>query len=250
MENAFTEMTGKKLNNLVGELFEVLGAGPQTFWDHLLLWGHLLLCINPVILSFLPSPQPRTVGLCVTRLRASLGLLPPALSCSMSPLSALRSWQVPAALGVFQKSAYQTSGLHPVRDFRVSKITSFFKQMEQKPFWFILITWRSTQWPKPGSTWRGILALEVTSLSLKRKSVLCVSNESWDSFLFSLVRSLQDNMYRATSGDWKHFKQQSFSLGVKTGGRWFPGSDLNQTKPTLQKNLARHSLASLPYLDC
>lgn len=81
-----------------------------------------VICANPVILSFLPSPQPRTVGLCAAHLTASLGLLPAALSWSVSPLSALRSRQVPAALSVFQKSAYQTSGLHPVRDFRVSNI--------------------------------------------------------------------------------------------------------------------------------
>lgn len=95
--------------------------------------GRLLLCTNPIILSFLPSTQPRNVGFCAAHGTAHW-LLPPAMSWSVLPLPALRAWQIPAALtrpvlGACLEHQSEASGCQTL------------KQMEQKPFWFILITW-------------------------------------------------------------------------------------------------------------
>lgn len=172
-----------------------------------------------MILSFLPSPQPRTVGLCATHLTASLGLLPATLI--LVNVTSVSTQVAAGASSSQHLSEVCLPDVRPPSSQRLQGIKntlSFFKQMEQKPFWFILITWRSTQWPMPGSTWRGVLALEGYFIVSKEKNLFCMSpvnlrihSFSQDSLWISLVRSLRDGMYWATSGNWKHFNRNPFS---------------------------------------
>lgn len=86
--------------------------------------------------------------------------------------------------------------------------------MEQKPFWFFLITWTVHSMAH---------AWEHLERCLCRQTPFCMSpmnlrihSCSQDSLWSSLVRSLQDGMYQATSRDWKNILTEILFLRSKS----------------------------------
>lgn len=65
---------------------------------------------------------------------------------------------------------------------------------------------------------------------------------------FSRKESSGWHVIRPLAGS-KNILTEILFLRSKSWWKWFPGSVQNQTKPTLQQSLARHSFAYLPYLD-
>lgn len=126
----------------IWEALLVLGVESERFWDP---WGRVLLFYRAVpnsLIFFLPTPELRALGLFAEDNAA--GRLPwSPLSGSWSAPLGCRTWQGcdgssghiwEACLPDFQALSVQlmTSGCQTLK---------IFQQMEQKPFWFTLITW-------------------------------------------------------------------------------------------------------------
>lgn len=115
--------------------------------------GRLLLCTSPIILSFLPSTQPRNVGFCAAHGTAHW-LLPPAMSWSVLPLPALRTWQIPAAL------TRPVLGACLEHQSEASGCQTLLSKWNKSHFGSSWLLERYTQCPVSGSTCGGVLALE------------------------------------------------------------------------------------------
>lgn len=108
------------------------------------------------------------------------------------------------------------------------KLFKFFKQMEQKPFWFTLVTWRMCLVDHPGSSCVPPGFRRNFRVSVDRNSVVCLRRVygssdsffiSWDSLWSSLVRSLLGWDLSDHQQGLKMFSQKFYSLGIEVNER-------------------------------
>lgn len=132
----------------VGSTWEanlILGAESQMFWDPPII-GYFWQTTSSLIFfcqvlsgefqAYLPQRMQPALGV-----KCPLTAAAPVRWSLPAPPGCLR--QVTAILSTCRKPASRTSRpVHSVDDFRVSNCFKFFKQVELKPFWFTLVTWR------------------------------------------------------------------------------------------------------------